>query len=141
MDGIDLVIHADPPTEHKAYVHRSGRTARGGADGAVVTVQTAAQAAEVRVLMRKAGVTPQAVTAGPASAAVRSIAGPPVTRVAPVTRLAPVPNPGARPGHRPRRGGRVRELPRLSRAPLAGTLAGTRHRDVGAASAGGAYWS
>ena len=97
VDGIDLVIHADPPTEHKAYVHRSGRTARGGADGAVVTVQTAGQAAEVRVLMRKAGVTPQAVTAGPASAAVRSIAGPPVTRVAPVTRLAPAATPGAAP--------------------------------------------
>ena len=28
VDGIDLVIHADPPAEHKAYVHRSGRTAR-----------------------------------------------------------------------------------------------------------------
>ena len=90
VDGIDLVIHADPPTEHKAYVHRSGRTARGGADGAVVTVQTAAQAAEVRALMRKAGVTPQAVTAGPGSAVVRIIAGPPVRRVAPVARLTPV---------------------------------------------------
>jgi superfamily II DNA/RNA helicase len=95
VDGIDLVVHADPPTEHKAYVHRSGRTARGGADGAVVTVQTAAQAAEVRALMRKAGVTPQAVTAGPGSAVVRIIAGPPVTRVAPVTRLAPVSSPWA----------------------------------------------
>ncbi|HEY6786671.1 MAG TPA: DEAD/DEAH box helicase, partial [Trebonia sp.] len=40
VDGIDLVIHADPPAEHKAYVHRSGRTARGGATGTVVTVQT-----------------------------------------------------------------------------------------------------
>ena len=91
VDGIDLVIHADPPAEHKAYVHRSGRTARSGADGAVVTVQTAAQAAEVRVLMRKAGVTPQAAAAGPGSSVLRSIAGPPVRRVAPVTTLARVP--------------------------------------------------
>ncbi len=91
VDGIDLVIHADPPTEHKAYVHRSGRTARGGADGAVVTVQTAAQAAEVRALMRKAGVTPQGATAGPGSAVLRAIAGPPVRHVAPVTTLARVP--------------------------------------------------
>jgi len=91
VDGIDLVIHADPPTEHKAYVHRSGRTARSGADGAVVTVQTTAQATEVRVLMRKAGVTPQAATASPGSAVLRSIAGPPVGRVAPVTTLARVP--------------------------------------------------
>jgi superfamily II DNA/RNA helicase len=91
VDGIDLVIHADPPTEHKAYVHRSGRTARGGADGAVVTVQTAAQAAEVRILMRKAGVTPQAAAVSPGSAMLRSIAGPPVRRIAPVTPLARVP--------------------------------------------------
>ncbi len=91
VDGIDLVIHADPPTEHKAYVHRSGRTARGGADGAVVTVQTAAQAAEVRALMRKAGVTPQAATASPGSAVLRAIAGPPVKHIAPVTKLARVP--------------------------------------------------
>ena len=124
VDGIDLVIHADPPTEHKAYVHRSGRTARGGADGAVVTVQTAAQAAEVRALMRKAGVTPQAATAGPGSAVLRSIAGPPVRRIAPVTRLAPA--RGRHPGHRPRRRGRVRKLPgppgpaRLSDPEIAG---------------------
>ena len=31
VDGIDLVIHADPPSEHKAYLHRSGRTGRAGA--------------------------------------------------------------------------------------------------------------
>ncbi len=72
-------------------MHRSGRTARGGADGAVVTVQTAAQAAEVRALMRKAGVMPQAATASPGSAVLRAIAGPPVRHVAPVTTLARVP--------------------------------------------------
>jgi superfamily II DNA/RNA helicase len=77
VDGIGLVIHADPPAEHKAYVHRSGRTARGGAAGTVVTVQTTAQAAEVRALMRKAGVTPRSTTANPASPVLRSIAGPP----------------------------------------------------------------
>jgi superfamily II DNA/RNA helicase len=86
VDGIALVIHADPPAEHKAYVHRSGRTARGGAAGTVVTVQTAAQAAEVRALMRKAGVTPRAAAAGPGSALLRSIAGPPARRTAPVAR-------------------------------------------------------
>jgi superfamily II DNA/RNA helicase len=81
VDGIDLVIHADPPAEHKAYAHRSGRTARAGADGVVVTMQTAAQAHEVRALMRKAGVTPQVAEADPDSAVVREIAGPPAPRV------------------------------------------------------------
>ncbi len=91
VDGIDLVIHADPPAEHKAYVHRSGRTARGGAEGTVVTVQTAAQAAEVRTLMRKAGVSPQAAVVDPGSAVLRSIAGPPAKRTAqPVTPARPV---------------------------------------------------
>ncbi len=84
VDGIGLVIHADPPAEHKAYVHRSGRTARGGAEGAVVTVQTPAQAPEVRALMRKAGVSPQAAVVDPGSAVLRSIAGPPAKRAAQV---------------------------------------------------------
>ena len=33
VDDVALVVHADPPVEHKAYLHRSGRTARAGADG------------------------------------------------------------------------------------------------------------
>ena len=80
VDGVGLVIHADPPTEHKAYVHRSGRTARAGAEGTVVTVQTPAQAPEVRTLMRKAGVSPHAAVVDPGSAVLRSIAGPPAKR-------------------------------------------------------------
>jgi superfamily II DNA/RNA helicase len=81
VDGIDLVIHADPPTEHKAYLHRSGRTARAGAAGTVITLQLPAQAAAVRDLMRKAGVVPLAATVTPGSALLRSIAGEPVPPV------------------------------------------------------------
>ncbi len=43
VDDVALVIHADPPIEHKAYLHRSGRTARAGDDGTVVTLVTEAQ--------------------------------------------------------------------------------------------------
>ncbi|MCT2138610.1 DEAD/DEAH box helicase [Dietzia cinnamea] len=57
VDDVGLVVHADPPAEHKAYVHRSGRTARAGAIGTVVTVATADQVREVRSLLRAAGVT------------------------------------------------------------------------------------
>src|SRR6185437_874369 len=82
VDGIDLVIHADPPAEHKAYVHRSGRTARGGADGVVVTLQTRAQARDVTAMMRKAGITPHAAIAVNADSEVLAeIAGPPADRV------------------------------------------------------------
>src|SRR6185437_2663523 len=38
IDDVELVVHVDPPTEHKAYLHRSGRTARAGATGDVVTI-------------------------------------------------------------------------------------------------------
>ena len=75
VDGIDLVIHADPPAEHKAYLHRSGRTARAGATGTVITLQTPAQAAAVRDLMRKGAVVPLTAAVTPGSALLRSIAG------------------------------------------------------------------
>ena len=82
VDGIDLVIHADPPAEHKAYVHRSGRTARGGADGVVVTLQMRSQAREVTAMMRKAGITPHTASAyDPQSDVLREIGGPPAPRV------------------------------------------------------------
>ncbi len=58
VDDVGLVIHADPPVEHKAYTHRSGRTARAGAEGTVVTLMLDAQRGDVRQLTRKAGVKP-----------------------------------------------------------------------------------
>lgn len=58
VDDVELVIHADPPLEHKTYLHRSGRTARAGAGGAVVTLATEEQRADVARLGRRAGVTP-----------------------------------------------------------------------------------
>jgi superfamily II DNA/RNA helicase len=56
VDDVALVIHADPPVEHKAYTHRSGRTARAGASGTVVTLMTDDQVGDVRDLTRRAGV-------------------------------------------------------------------------------------
>jgi len=55
VDGVDLVVHFDPPAEHKAYLHRSGRTARAGAAGSVVTLVLPEQAAEVAKLRQRAG--------------------------------------------------------------------------------------
>jgi superfamily II DNA/RNA helicase len=88
VEGIDLVIHADPPAEHKAYLHRSGRTARAGAAGTVITLQAPAQVADVRGLMREAGVVPLTASVTPRSALLRSIAGEPA---------APVTLPASRP--------------------------------------------
>jgi len=82
---IGPVIHADLPAEHKAYLHRSGRTARAGASGVVITLQTAAQVRDVRALMRKANVNPLTATAHPCSPLLRSIAGEPSGRTSPPT--------------------------------------------------------
>jgi superfamily II DNA/RNA helicase len=86
VDGIGLVIHADSPAEHKAYLHRSGRTARAGAAGVVITLQTPAQAREVRALMKRANVIPLGATVSPGSPLLRSIAGPPAKPIAPAPR-------------------------------------------------------
>jgi superfamily II DNA/RNA helicase len=56
VDDVNLVIHADPPVEHKAYLHRSGRTARAGAEGIVITLMTDEQVSDVRDLTRRAGI-------------------------------------------------------------------------------------
>ncbi len=58
VDDVTLVVHFDPPMEHKAYLHRSGRTARAGADGTVITLMTTEQVADVRDLTRRAGINP-----------------------------------------------------------------------------------
>ncbi|GAB3755320.1 DEAD/DEAH box helicase [Microlunatus parietis] len=58
VDHVALVIHADPPVDPKAYLHRSGRTARAGNSGSVITLATPDQANEVRQLTRSAGITP-----------------------------------------------------------------------------------
>ena len=57
VDGIGLVVHYDAPAEHKAYQHRSGRTARAGESGAVVTMTTPEALRDVIQLQNKAGVT------------------------------------------------------------------------------------
>jgi superfamily II DNA/RNA helicase len=56
VEGIDLVVHFDPPAEPKAYLHRSGRTARAGAGGTVITLVLPEQATEVAKLHRGARV-------------------------------------------------------------------------------------
>ena len=43
VDDIELVVHVDPPAEHKAYLHRSGRTARAGSSGDVATIMLSSQ--------------------------------------------------------------------------------------------------
>ena len=82
VDDVALVVHADPPVEHKAYTHRSGRTARAGSDGTVVTLATAEQLREVRSLTKAAGINPTTTR-------VQSMSDPVLTTVAPGARALP----------------------------------------------------
>jgi superfamily II DNA/RNA helicase len=56
IEGVDIVVHYDPPDDHKAYLHRSGRTARAGAKGVVVTLSLWDQENLVRLLQRRIGI-------------------------------------------------------------------------------------
>jgi len=55
IDNVDIVIHYDPPDDPKTYVHRSGRTARAGESGLVVTLVEWDQVNEVIRIQRQAG--------------------------------------------------------------------------------------
>lgn len=86
VDGVELVVHVDPPAEHKAYLHRSGRTARAGSAGDVVTLVLPDQRKDTAALLRKAAISvrPQPVTAD--SRAVGDLVG----VIAPVVAPSPV---------------------------------------------------
>ncbi len=53
IDGVDCVIHFDPPEDHKAYIHRSGRTARAGSTGVVVSMLLWNQTIEAEIIMKR----------------------------------------------------------------------------------------
>src|SRR6478735_5018651 len=75
VDDVALVVHADPPVEHKAYLHRSGRTARAGAAGTVITLMTDQQVSDVRALTRAAKIHPTTTRiSGPDHAMLKQLA-------------------------------------------------------------------
>lgn len=75
VDGIELVVHVDPPAEHKAYLHRSGRTARAGSAGDVVTLVLPEQRRDTQQLLRKAGIRVEAQAVNAVSEPVVALIG------------------------------------------------------------------
>ncbi|GAA4483820.1 DEAD/DEAH box helicase [Rhodococcus olei] len=75
VDGIDLVVHVDPPADHKDYLHRAGRTARAGERGTVVSIVLPNQRRMVRRLTGTAGVDATEVNVGPGSEELATITG------------------------------------------------------------------
>ena len=74
ITDVDLVVHVDPPNDHKDYLHRSGRTARAGASGVVVSMLTRDQVREARNMFGRAGVDIETVEAATGSEVVRGLA-------------------------------------------------------------------
>jgi superfamily II DNA/RNA helicase len=124
VDDVNLVVHVDPPAEHKAYTHRSGRTARAGAEGVVVTLMTPDQHGDVRTLTRQAGITPLQASVVPGDSVLRELAGPPAPRVEPVAETV-APQPKATGGRR-----------RGSSRPTSGTSSSASARPSGSRSSG-----
>ena len=80
VDEVALVVHVDPPAEHKAYLHRSGRTARAGASGVAVTLMTPQQTGDVRALAKAASIEPVITRVAPGHVAITSLVGEPAPR-------------------------------------------------------------
>ncbi len=74
VDDVDLVVHFDPPADHKDYLHRAGRTARAGARGTVLSFITSDQVREHQQMRERAGVDVNAVAVVPGHPAVRELA-------------------------------------------------------------------
>ena len=74
VDDVDLVVHFDPPNDHKDYLHRSGRTARAGASGTVIAFVEPHQRRDVAQLHAAASVEPVTASVRAGHAAVRAVA-------------------------------------------------------------------
>ncbi|WP_433801254.1 DEAD/DEAH box helicase [Actinomycetospora sp. CA-084318] len=112
VDDVALVVHVDPPAEHKAYLHRSGRTARAGSAGDVVTLAAPDQRLDVAKLTRQAGIKPRTAQVSPGAREIRDLVGeaaPPAAMPeveAPQQQARPSSGTSTRSGRPRRRGGR-----------------------------------
>ncbi len=139
VDDVALVVHADPPAEHKAYLHRSGRTARAGNAGTVVTLMTSEQKRDVRDLTRAAGINPTTTRLQTADHPVlRQLA--PGERVLPGALPESTPAPrtqGARRGGGSSRGSRNGGAATTSSGAASVPGSGNRRRRGGSGGSGG----
>lgn len=75
VDNISLVLHVDPPQDHKSYLHRGGRTARAGEKGTVVTLVLPNERRSTDALTRRAGIQPFRLKAAPGNPRLAEVAG------------------------------------------------------------------
>jgi superfamily II DNA/RNA helicase len=109
VDDVELVIHVDPPMEHKAYLHRSGRTARAGSAGDVVTICLPTQKKDLAQLLKKAAITVTPVGVTAKSSEVTALIGEVAAYVKPVPRVVQAQGGGRSQGANAQRKRSVRE--------------------------------
>jgi superfamily II DNA/RNA helicase len=149
VDDVDLVVHFDPPADHKDYLHRSGRTARAGATGTVLSMLLPDQAREAGRLLQRAGLDVPITAVQPGHDAVLALgrSGEPiVVRAEPAAPQRPASGagrnragsqpgspsgPSPRPPHRPQHQ-RSRRLSHPARRPSALAVGRPRRRRAGA---------
>jgi superfamily II DNA/RNA helicase len=101
VDDVSLVLQVDPPADHKDYLHRSGRTARAGELGTVVTIALPHQRRTMERMIAAAGLDIRPVQVRPGDAHMDAAGGTPPTDVSVVDEVAATLAPRGRP---PRRG-------------------------------------
>ncbi|MEV4397968.1 DEAD/DEAH box helicase [Nonomuraea sp. NPDC049607] len=129
VDNISLVLHVDPPQDHKSYLHRGGRTARAGEKGTVVTLVLPNERRSTDALTRRAGIHPFRLKATPGHPRLAEVTG----ARTPSGEAIPVWEPDVRKPLRPRRegghGGAERRGGRRPRREFDGERRPRRHED------------
>ncbi|MFF0780395.1 MULTISPECIES: DEAD/DEAH box helicase [unclassified Streptomyces] len=142
VDDLDLVVNVDPPTDHKDYLHRGGRTARAGGSGSVVTLVLPEQKRDMTRLMSDAGIRPRTARVKSSDPELVTITGAREPSGVPVTIEVPQPatpassRPDRKTGTERGRSGRRRRGG--GAAAAAGTAATTGSRGSDRRSAAGA---
>ncbi|MFF5702638.1 DEAD/DEAH box helicase [Streptomyces sp. NPDC012794] len=137
IDDLDLVVNVDPPTDHKDYLHRGGRTARAGESGSVVTLVLPEQKRDMTRLMSDAGISPRTAQVKSSDAELARLTGAREPSGIPVVLEVPQPpqpkrtGSGSGSGSSRRRSGGPRGGSATGSAPAAG---GRGRRSGGAAS-------
>ncbi|MEU9126020.1 DEAD/DEAH box helicase [Streptomyces sp. NPDC048506] len=149
IDDLDLVVNVDPPTDHKDYLHRGGRTARAGGSGSVVTLVLPAQKRDVTRLMSDAGIRPRTARVTSSDAELATITGAREPSGVAVTIEVPQPatptasrpdrktdaKPGRRSGRRSRNGGGAKAA--TGAATRTGSRGSDRRATAGETASGG----
>ncbi|MET8681480.1 DEAD/DEAH box helicase [Streptomyces sp. NPDC004647] len=125
VDDLDLVVNVDPPSDHKDYLHRGGRTARAGESGSVVTLVLPEQRRDMTRLMAAAGITPNTAQVRSGDAELTRITGAQAPSGIPVVITVPV---AERPKRSPNSSRGRRSRPAQARRGSSARSGGRPHR-------------